>query len=246
MAGFNPYFSIAKRLVRLRKKPIIVNRLGAKWKLYPNDWIDNRLLIGRPFEREQLAFAQNCIRDKGLSVFFDCGANFGLYSVLIGNNISELETIHAFEPVANTHKKLTTNLALNGLTPKATAHNYGLGAKAETLTIAFDASSSGTATLDVDEQKNPKRHFKGRQQVVILPFDQQFTQTDQRAYLKLDVEGHEAEALKGMEKYLANNKCILQIELWEKNRAQIESWLDKRGYTAFHNIHHDIYFTQKH
>ena len=244
MAGFIPYYSIAKRLVRLRKKPMIVNRLGTKWQLYPNDWIDNRLLIGRPFERDQLDFAQNCIRNKQVSVFFDCGANFGLYSVLMGANISDLKTIHAFEPVANSHKKLIANIALNGLTDIVFAHNYGLGARAESRTIAFDANSSGTATLDVDEQKNPKRDFKDRQHVDIRVFDQEFTETNQCAFFKLDVEGYEAEALKGMEKYLANNTCILQVELWEKNKAQVETWLGQRGYSAFHNVHHDVYFSQ--
>ena len=84
MAGFNPYFSISKRLLRLRKKPIVARRMGAMWMLHPNDWIDNRMLIGRPFEREQLAFAQQCIKDNKLTHFFDCGANIGLYSVLLG------------------------------------------------------------------------------------------------------------------------------------------------------------------
>ncbi|MBL4852658.1 MAG: FkbM family methyltransferase [Robiginitomaculum sp.] len=242
MAGFNPYFSIAKRLLRLRKKPIIAKRLGATWKLYPNDWIDNRLLIGRPFEREQLDFAKECIKNEQISVFFDCGANFGLYSVLLGVNAPNLAAIHAFEPVARTYSRLVTNLELNKLSRKATTYNYGLGAKAAMLNIAFDASSSGTATLDMDEKNNPKRHFNQRQQVEIRKFDSQFPDKNQRTFIKLDVEGHEAEALKGMESYLTNNECILQIELWKKNREQIETWLAKRGYTAFHNIHHDLYF----
>jgi hypothetical protein len=58
---FNPYFSIAKRLMRLRKKPMVVNRLGVFWLLYPNDWIDNRILIGRPFEREQKSSLKNVL-----------------------------------------------------------------------------------------------------------------------------------------------------------------------------------------
>ncbi len=242
MSGFNPYFSIAKRLLRLRKKPITAKRLGAVWKLYPNDWIDNRLLIGRPFEREQLDFAGKYITSNQITVFFDCGANFGLYSVLLGVNAPDLERIEAFEPVARTYSRLVTNLELNELSAKAAAHNYGLGAKAENLSIAFDASSSGTATLDLDEKNNPKRHFKHREQVEIRTFDSQFTDKGQRAFLKLDVEGHEAEALKGMENFLTNNQCVLQIELWEKNQEKIETWLGKRGYFAFHNIHHDVYF----
>ena len=242
MAGFNPYFSVAKRLLRLRKKPMLAERLGARWRLYPADWIDNRLLIGRPFEREQLAFAQNCIAENNLTAFYDCGANIGLYSVLLGVKAPQLTQIHAFEPVPKTHARLVENLRLNDLLGKASAHNYGLGAKAETLTIAFNKKSSGTATLDLDEKDNPKRDFSDRQQVEIRIFDSQFKNAGLGAFMKLDMEGHEAQALVGMEEMLANNNCFLQIELWDKNRQQAIDWLAGRGYHHFHNIHHDVYF----
>lgn len=240
--GFNPYFSVAKRLLRLRKKPILAKRLGANWKLYPADWIDNRMLIGRPFEQAQLSFAQDCIAENNLTTFYDCGANIGLYSVLLGVNSPTLTAIHAFEPVPKTHARLVENLRLNDLLGKATAHNYGLGSKAETLTIAFDKKSSGTATLDQDEKNNPRRDFGGRLQVEIRTFDSQFDVSATGAFMKLDMEGHEAYALEGMEQMLANNNCYLQIELWDKNRQQVIDWLAARGYSVFHNIHHDIYF----
>jgi len=242
MAGFNPYFSVAKRVLRLRKKPILASRLGANWKLYPSDWIDNRMLIGRPFEQEQLKFAQECIDKNGLTVFYDCGANIGLYSVLLGMRAHSLTAIHAFEPVAKTWSRLCKNLDLNHLLDKATTHNYGLGTKSEKLTIAFDKKSSGTATLDTDEKNNPRRDFADRQQVQIHRFDDQFDMSGTSAFMKLDMEGHEAEALMGMENMLANNDCFLQIELWDKNREQVKNWLALRGYSVFHEIHHDIYF----
>ncbi len=248
MAGFNPYFSIAKRLLRIRKKPILATRLGARWKLYPSDWIDNRMLIGRPFEQDQLLFAQECTAKNGVTAFYDCGANIGLYSVLLGVRVPSLTAIHAFEPVPKTWARLCENLELNGLCgskvlkDKAQAHNYGLGTKSETLTIAFDKKSSGTATLDQDVKNEPKRNFSDRQQVQIHSFDSQFDISGISAFMKLDMEGHETQALIGMENMLANNNCYLQIELWDKNREQVISWLAERGYAVFHKIHHDIYF----
>ena len=242
MAGINPYFSISKRLLCLRKKPIVARRMGAMWMLHPNDWIDNRMLIGRPFEREQLAFAQQCIKDNNLTHFFDCGANIGLYSVLLGVQVPELKAIHAFEPVSKTWSRLVANLGLNNLLGKAKAHNYGLGQKTQTMIIAFDKTSSGTATLDQDEKNNPKRKFKDRHKVQIRTFDSQFDDVGLSAFFKLDMEGHESEALMGMETMLAGNDCYLQIELWEKNRQQVKDWLGERGYEVFHEIHHDIYF----
>ena len=34
--------------------------------------------------------------------------------------------------------------------------------------------------------------------------------------LKIDVEGHELEVLKGGELFLKNNLCLIQVELWNK------------------------------
>jgi hypothetical protein len=48
-----------------------------------------------------------------------------------------------------------------------------------------------------------------------------------------------------MEKYLTNNNCILQIELWEQHYDEVVKWLELLGYSIFKNIGHDIYFKKK-
>lgn len=241
---FNPYFSIAKRLMRLRKKPMVVNRLGVFWLLYPNDWIDNRILIGRPFEREQIVFAEECIKSNNINVFFDCGANIGLYSILLGEKINHLQ-IHSFEPVPKTWGRLVSNITLNNLSDRVNAHNFGLGDKINCLDISIDSSSSGCATFDTDAKNHPKRNFDQVSKVNISVFDDHFKETGCNAFFKIDIEGYEVAALVGMEKYLTNNNCILQIELWEQHYDEVVKWLDLLGYSIFKNIGHDIYFKKK-
>lgn len=237
----NPYYSIAKRLLRLREKPLVVNRLGALWLLYPQDWIDNRILIGRPFETEQLDFAAQCITSNGITVFYDCGANIGLYSVIISLKIPELET-HSFEPVPQTWGRLVSNITLNNLSDRVTPHKCGLGSANECLDISIDNNSSGCATFDEAAQSNPKRNFKQNTKVQISVFDEKFQDVGRKSFFKIDVEGYEAKTLAGMERYLKNNDCILQIELWDQNYALITQWLKERGYSVFHKIGADAYF----
>ncbi len=240
--GFNPYFSIAKRLLRLRKKPMLAHRLGANWELYPSDWIDNRLLIGRPFERTQLDFAQTCIDKYKIDTFFDCGANMGLYSVVLGTRLPELTHIHSFEPVDRTYARLVKNLSLNNLQDTAKAHNFGLGDVAGHFEIVIEENSSGTASLDPNVTKNPRRNFQLSQKIDIRTFDSQFQNTDVRAFFKIDVEGHEAAALRGMKNFLEQNICILQIELWDEHKDNVTAWLAKCNYELFHEIDNDFYF----
>jgi FkbM family methyltransferase len=238
----NPYFSISKRLLRLRHKPLVAKRRGALWLLFPNDWIDNRLLIGRPFEREQLSYAEQCINVHKLDYCFDCGSNFGLYSVTLGMKVERLEEMHAFEPVAKTWGRLVSNITLNNLNAKITAHNYGLGEKEETLTIVINPSSSGTASLKTSEEQTITPTYI-EQKVQIFRFDDKFDQTGQRSFFKIDLEGHEKYALNGMKTYLANNQCILQVEQWKENRNIIHDLLKEFGYKKFHAINEDFYFS---
>lgn len=239
----NLYLSLMKRLYRLSSKPRVADRLGARWMLTPDDWIDNRILIGRAFERSQLAFAEQCMIEHKAQVFYDCGANIGLYSVILGLKSTQLQEIHAFEPVPSTWARLVANIGLNGLATKVHAHKYGLGDSSELLTIAIDAKSSGTATLDQTEKANPKRNFSLNQQVQIHAFDSRFKEKGQRAFFKIDLEGHEARALEGMKNYLADNKCVVQIELWPRNRPKTVEWFKRMHYSVINEIENDVYFS---
>jgi len=238
--AFHPLMSLKKRLARLRRHPVTVERLGAMWELHPRDWIDNRLFIGRPFEREQLALAKELIESREIDVFFDCGSNIGLYSVLLGCRVPTLSKLHAFEPVPSTWARLSKNLELNDLKGRVTPHNYGLGAVPAHMKIALDQSSSGTATLN--QYAKTQRGFTESQDIEIRVFDEVFKGSKQCAFFKIDVEGHEIEALKGMTRYLKTNDCILQIEAWDNNQDELIAFLAPHGYEEFHRIGPDIYF----
>ena len=235
-----PMQSLLKRLVKIRSKPLVAKRLGANWLLYPRDWIDNRIYIGRPYEQKQLEFAQDCIQEYDLETFYDCGANVGFYSVLLGLRAKKLLRIHAFEPVPNTWGRLVTNVMLNNLNHIITAHNFGLGDKSGELQIAYSANSTGTSTLLEGDAEG--RNFEEHIHVQISVFDDVFKIKNEESFLKLDVEGFELPALNGMKKYLKNNFCILQVELWENNRSKTIEYLKTLDYKLFNQIGSDYYF----
>ncbi|MCF6293186.1 MAG: FkbM family methyltransferase [Robiginitomaculum sp.] len=239
---FNPYFSIAKRLMRLRKKPIRAQRLGAAWELFPSDWIDNRLFIDRPFEVTQLEFAATCIKDHQLEVFFDIGANIGLYSVLLPLRLPTLTKTHSFEPIKNTYARLRKNIELNQLQDKVQTYNFALGAKASRQNIVYDKKSSGTSSLNKNSNVYDKVDRLDTIEITIKTLDDEINDTGLRAFFKIDVEGHEAETLMGMQQMLLNNYCILQVELWPQHIEAITKQLANLDYEIFHQIDHDYYF----
>jgi len=77
------HWSILKRLYRLRPRFAVYQRLERRWLLDNRNWIDQQLIIRRPYEVAQIARCRALIREHRLQSFFDIGANFGLYSVLL-------------------------------------------------------------------------------------------------------------------------------------------------------------------
>ncbi|MEW6404497.1 MAG: FkbM family methyltransferase, partial [Chloroflexota bacterium] len=72
------------------------------------------LYFGIDFEPRELALVKSIV-EPGM-VFFDVGANIGLYSLVASRLVGEIGVVHTFEPAGFTYETLLTNLRLNGTT----------------------------------------------------------------------------------------------------------------------------------
>ena len=118
---------------------------------------------------------------------------------------------------------------------------FGLGDKKENLkghsntkgelfqTSGFAVSKSSNVGADVLIKKGDD----------VLQFN------NENITLKIDVEGFELFVLKGLEKTLINNCCILQIEIWEKNNEDVQRFLKMLNYKMMCSIDGDTYFSNK-
>ena len=59
--------------------------------------------------------------------------------------------------------------------------------------------------------------------------------------VKIDVQGHELAALKGMANLLSRNKAFLQVEIEEENTHSL-NYLIQSGFRCTHYIGWDFYF----
>ncbi len=236
------YYSLAKRLCKLRRKPVDVSRFGAKWRLYPRDWIDNRLIVGRPFEFEQINFVFKIIQKHNVDLFIDCGANIGLYSVLLGVHAKSVQEIIAFEPVPSTFERLMHHVEINNLEEKTVCKRLALGDRSDVAEIKFTPKSSGIATLSERVISNGHRNFTEKLEIKIEPFDKLNTSTGRNAFIKIDVEGYTLSALSGMRQFLSSNVCFLQVETAE-DADEIAGALASLGYKLIHAIDEDHYFS---
>lgn len=236
--------SLKKRRARVRQFPILVKRLGAVFLLDPDNWIDNRLAAGVPYEEAQLAMAVSLVEQRGLGVVIDIGANFGLYTVVLGR-VGKVHSVIAFEPVSRNYAQLMGNVFANRLWTKVESHRLALGAKPELTVINVNPRSTGVSRLDLATAGRELAVFTERESVVIARFDDVVGLSQSRCFVKIDVEGGAREVLSGMSRFLSNNEAVLQIELSEHENVPVKMDLAAMGFHEIAAIDRDFYFARR-
>jgi FkbM family methyltransferase len=132
-------------------------------------------------------------------VVLDVGANIGCYSLLAARRVGPSGRVYAFEPDPRTRPSLEYNVRANGLTnvtivPKAASDAAGR----RTLYLSRSASHSGLAH-SMDE-----RSIVGTRTVDTVRIDD-VVAGQPVDVVKMDIEGHEPAALRGMEDTLARS-----------------------------------------
>ena len=59
---------------------------------------------------------------------------------------------------------------------------------------------------------------------------------NKKLLIKIDVEGHEINALKGFKHLIKNNKIFMQIEIFDENKENIFNFLEKNDFKLVKNI----------
>lgn len=238
----NPLWSIRKRLARLKAFPAVARVDGAAFLLDPGNWIDNRLIAGVPYEREQLAAAADLIHEHDVRQVIDIGANFGLYTVMLGR-LEAVERVDAFEPVQRNFNQMCGNIFANRLDGKVTAHCLALGAETGVATIHIDPASTGVSRLDLASAGRDSAVFSQSETIRIVRGDDVLSVSGMALYLKIDVEGHAPAVIEGMARTLAGNHGAMQVEI-DSNDAEVVSRLQALGWTPERQAGNDRYYVK--
>ena len=157
-------------------------------------WVD-----ASKYENEVLSEIERWLRPG--DTFVDVGANVGLFSVLAGGIVGESGTVVSIEQHPRVHDFLTDNLALNSLHFVRT-HQVAVGA------------AEGTAFLS-DRHADDQNALApaGTLAVSVVRLDTLLAEIPRIRVLKIDVEGHELEVLRGANYVLQRCDAVL-LELW--------------------------------
>lgn len=171
-------------------------------------------------------------------VFFDVGANVGLYAAWAASRVGSAGEVHAFEPVPRTRGYLQTTVELNGLS-QVRIVAVAVGAEPGSVDLHVVPGASGLSTT-VSASAPPGSS------VIRVPrttLDAYVAETQARApdLVKIDVEGAEFDVARGASALLASaHPPVIVFESLEGHlrnsgttTVEIAEWLRGVGYRCF-------------
>lgn len=153
-------------------------------------------------------------RDGRRAVFLDIGAYWGLYSLYFEQS-GVFDEIHTFEPSPRNQVLLDLHLQMNGLEEAINVHRIAISGEEGMLPLTEFGGGSRVGT--------------GEGGVSARRLDDVLDLRDCFLVIKIDVEGHELQALEGMIRTLAENRVLMQIESFPENKDAVFAKLDALG-----------------
>lgn len=176
-------------------------RIGKDLSLYP-------AVHNSGFESHELEAL--LARVSPTDVVWDVGANIGIYSVLLGRAAHEGNVV-AFEPVPTTRERLLDNLGRNNVT-NVTVESTALSDRTGRATMAIYPDAPGCDRIVVGEPLADAPESMGVETTTgaLYAEGSPFGAPD---VIKVDIEGHELEFLRGAWKIISERRPILMMEI---------------------------------
>jgi FkbM family methyltransferase len=148
-----------------------------------------------------------------IDTMLDIGANIGWYSLLVASANKNV-SVHAFEPVPATFKRLVDNCSLNNF-HSIICHNFGFSSEGGSFPMYYYPEGTGNAS---------SRNLVGKEDVEVVycelrtlnSFCMDIPGTSSIDFIKCDVEGGELFVFQGSSHILQEHKPILLVELLRK------------------------------
>lgn len=169
-------------------------------------------------EREQLDAFVRMLRPG--DTVWDVGAGTGTYSILAALRVGPDGIVYAFEPARRARGLLWVNRLLNGVRGSLQLERVGLGAKASRAVLVGERGAAARCVA----AEGGNEAAPGQPPVQLVRADELLGGTAVRPpdCIKIDVEGAEADVLKGLGRYLSEGR--LRLILCEVHPTLIDSF----------------------
>jgi FkbM family methyltransferase len=155
---------------------------------------------------------------------YDVGGDQGLYAIFFADRVGERGQVVVFEPNPASCRRIRRNAEINGLR-NIRIVPMGLGERRERLpfTVPVHEPARGTAVPSIASHiRNEVRALLPGMEIEVVALDEEIPRSGlpRPDFIKLDVEGMEYPALKGMSRTLAEHRPRLSIEIHGADRQE--------------------------
>jgi FkbM family methyltransferase len=200
---------------------------GARIRLLYQETIGWSSLLYGPFEDAELQFLARSVRPGDIG--FDVGANVGLYTVVLGRAVGPTGQVIAVEPVPANALRLREQVELNELkNVRVVSAAIGAAQGSIHLNLADDAAYASIGK--VAEARGTGRTIE----VPMLRLDDLWKEIGSPPvrFVKVDVEGAEADVLRGAQLMLRSTRPVLLLEAnCQEALMRLKELLVDIGYT---------------
>lgn len=161
-------------------------------------------------------------RQSNSRVAFDVGAGAGEYTKLLVKHLPPQSRILSFEPQSLAYRKLA-DLVIHDEMRTVTPFNFGFSNQSRTSALHKDKDGTVLASLYARNLVHCNISMTLREEVKLKTIDNfcLSQNIDLIDFLKLDVEGHEMEVLRGAQRMLSGRH--IRIIQWEMGGCDIDS-----------------------
>jgi FkbM family methyltransferase len=191
------------------------------------------------YENDIHQLALKILMNKPDGLVLDIGANLGTFCVPLARKIPKLK-FHAFEPQRIIYYQLCANTIINSL---GNVYTYEAGLSNQEADIELEVpdytaeTNIGAFSIDKEVRENEYecKTSGGKEKIILMTLDS--IGFENVRLIKIDVEGHELEVIKGgIETIKANNYPPIIFEAWtwkpwyQEKRKALFDYLEGHGY----------------
>ena len=184
-------------------------------------------------EPETIEWIEKFRSDK---VFWDIGANVGIYSIYAGLNLNL--DILAFEPASNNFNLLNQNIKINKMDNNVSALSVAFSDKTQMSTFYMSDLETGSAHHSFGEPVNQfgeKLAYQYKQSMIAYSIDDFLATFDVPFpnYIKIDVDGIEHQIILGAQKTLSDERLssiLIELDTGREDYPQTIEIIESSGF----------------
>jgi len=217
----------------------LVKADGTQFLVFKGQDLISNHLKKELYENDIHQLALKILMDKPDGQVLDIGANLGTFCVPLARKIPKLK-FHAFEPQRIIYYQLCANTIINSL---GNVYTYEAGLSNQEADIELEVpdytaeTNIGAFSIDKEVRENEYecKTSGGKEKIILMTLDS--IGFENVRLIKIDVEGHELEVIKGgIETIKANNYPPIIFEAWtwkpwyQEKRKALFDYLEGHGY----------------